>query len=399
MRRHTRHRIISRRAKEKQIMLDRAIKKSIYTSHNPSETTWGEESRSLEMWEESKGFEKEIDNTQNACIESSVWDRFEKKYLTCYTQYYDRYAALQKEFYRIGMRDVEVLWDFPSPYRNILLDNVPMTSFCKKKNLFFIGQSNYRAIATAYYLGAQSVLIMQDDIRFLKDTTLLQKIIEGLPADYDLAMMNHMKPSSMSMPEYASIFKQPKINGYWVRFRELTSSGCYAMSRKGMERYLRAYEKPAICNSGAILYHDDFYYQQKFMGDDANLYVAVPVPSIQTVCGAGISHSDLAPYFQRNESIGIYSQDYASSGENSESVAPTKSAPCIPVETNNLINWMYRLMDRKGVQSKIPRGLDQVEGSVLGKLWTGLITDICPSVKIRWSHGGSSLRRMSGGIP
>ena len=244
-------------------------------------------------------------------MEKSAWDRFERKYLTSYVKYQDRYRMMLSEFGRVGLTNVEVIWDFPSPYRDVLLNSVNMTGFCKKRNLFFIGQTNYRAIATAYHLGAKSVLVMQDDIRFLKDANLLNEIVESIPEDYDLAMMNHMKPGAMQMEEYEQIFKKEKINGYWVRFDELTSSGCYAMSRKGMERYIKAYEEPVVSCGRTILYHDDFYYQRKFMGPDANLYVAHPVPSIQTPCGAGGSHSDLEPYFKRNEAIGIHRENYA----------------------------------------------------------------------------------------
>lgn len=218
---------------------------------------------------------------------------------------------MQKECSRVGMQRVGIMWDFPSPFRDILLKSVKMTSFCKQKNLFFIGQNNYRAIATAYHLGARSVLVMQDDIRFLKNTDLLEAIVESLPSDYDLAMFNHMKPRRMSMEEYTSIFKKKKINSFWVRFSELTSSGCYAMSRKGMFRYIKAYESSVVSGGKQTLSHDDFYYQKKFMGNDANLYVAVPAPSIQTICGSNGAHSDLLPYFQRNEKIGIRQEDYA----------------------------------------------------------------------------------------
>lgn len=238
------------------------------------------------------------------------WNMFDLKYLTCYTKYQDRELLMKKELDRVGMNGVETLWDFPSPFRDVLLDNVPMTNFCKQKNLFFIGQNNYRAIATAYHLGAKSVLIMQDDIRFMRDVQMLDKIVSSVPRDFDIAMLNHMKPSSMSESRYRRLFMHPRINGYWIRFSELTSSGCYALSRKGMERYLRAYEKPVVKGTGDVLFHDDFYYQKRFMGTDANLYVAHPAPSIQCTCGSAGAHSNLTAYNRRNEKLGIFQKNY-----------------------------------------------------------------------------------------
>ena len=56
--------------------------------------------------------------------------------------------------------------------------------------------------------------------------------------------------------------------------------------------------------------------------------------------------------------------------------------------TDILLSWMYRLLDRTSIQSQVPMGLAQIKGDVLGRLWTDLIIDIFPSVKIRWSHSG-----------
>ena len=95
---------------------------------------------------------------------------------------------------------------------------------------------------------------MEDDVRLLKDVETIKKVVLSLPKDYDLAMMDKNWPSL----EYS--FREKvitrRVNEYWIEFDKFLSSGCYAMSRAGMERFINVYEKGAI-GGGAILKSND----------------------------------------------------------------------------------------------------------------------------------------------
>lgn len=238
---------------------------------------------------------------------TNIWDKFEYKGVVCYTGYKDRYALLQKELERVGLTGINPHWDFPNPYNQLLLNTVPMTKFNKNRSCFYIGLNNYRAVATAYHLGCKSCLIMEDDIRFLKDGEKVREIIWSLPEDYDLAMFDNNKPCALTEQQYCSIFAQ-KVSPYWSRFTNLRSTGCYAMSRRGMEAWLKWFEAPAT-HSG-VLRNPDGYFRTEYLGADKNLYVANPPAAIQYAFGKMHSPS-LEPYYALHAKIGAKKENYA----------------------------------------------------------------------------------------
>lgn len=237
----------------------------------------------------------------------NIWDRFDYKGVVCFTGYQERYALVQKEFERVGLTGVVPHWDFPNPYHQRLMSVVPMTKFNKHRSCFFIGLNNYRAVATAYYLGCKNCLIMEDDIRFLKNLDTIEASVRALPDDYDLAMFDHNKPCSLPESEYVGTFSS-KVNPYWSRFKNLRSTGCYAMSRRGMETWLRLFEAPA--HNGGVLRNPDGYFRTEYLGADKNLYVANPPVGIQYSYGTMHSGS-LDEYYRLHSCIGADRGMYA----------------------------------------------------------------------------------------
>lgn len=239
----------------------------------------------------------------------SIWDRFEYKAVVCFTGYKDRYMLLQKELERVGLTDVHPHWDFPNPYHQVLLKTVPMTRFNSHRACFKIGMNNYRAIATAFHLGCQNCLVMEDDVRFLKDMDKIVEVLSGLPEDYDLALLDNNKPCALTPEAYYEVFKNP-VSPYWFRFTNLRSTGCYTMSRRCMERYLKLFEAPAEMRG--VLRNPDGYFRVEYLGRDANLYAANPPIALQKAFAtAHCSSNAMNEYYALHEHIGIKKEMYA----------------------------------------------------------------------------------------
>lgn len=211
---------------------------------------------------------------------SILWNKFDYKGVVAFTGYKDRVASLTKELERVGMQGYHIHWDFPTPYKDVLGQVIPMTRFNRARRCFHIGFNNYKAIATAYYLGAKRCLIMEDDIRFLKDLRGVADTLESLPEDFDVAMLDSNKPCTMTEYEYLDIFKH-KENEHWSRFENMRSTGCYAMSEKGMAAYLSAFERPL--RGQGELRNPDAYLNKAYLGEDKKMYVANPPLAIQKV--------------------------------------------------------------------------------------------------------------------
>lgn len=231
-----------------------------------------------------------------------MWKRFDYIGVVCYTGYRNRYEALVKELERVGIRNFHVHWDFPSPYKETLTQHVRMNPQARRS--FNIGFNNYNALATAYHLGYNSSLIMEDDVRFLKEVPLLKTIINALPKNYDLAMLDNF---DLHNGEFNN-FKRT-INRWWSRFEFLYSSGCYAMSRKGMYQFIKNYELP-FWGKGKLK-PNDHYFNIKKMGNDLNLYASIINPAIQfefTRCNSG---SLMEEYYKRLELRGMSKSMYS----------------------------------------------------------------------------------------
>lgn len=237
-----------------------------------------------------------------------IWDKFEYKAVVCFTGYIDRYASLRNEFERVGLTNVHPHWDFPNPYHQVLLKTVPMTRYNSHRACFKIGMNNYRAIATAFHLGCQNCLVMEDDVRFLKDIDKIVEVLSGLPDDYDLALLDNNKPCALSPEAYCNVFKNP-VAPHWFRFTNLRSTGCYSMSRRCMERYLKLFEAPAEMRG--VLRNPDGYFRVECLGNDANLYVSNPPIALQKIfTTTHCSSMRMNEYYVLHEKIGAPADIY-----------------------------------------------------------------------------------------
>ena len=120
----------------------------------------------------------------------NFWDRFDRKTLLTFTGYQNRVEDVVSEISRVGMNDVNVQWQFPNPFESVLIGNLR-----HKKGLDLPGYMNctmghYSAVKTAYHLGLKTCLIMEDDIAFLKDVDEIRTIVNALPEDFDIAMLD-----------------------------------------------------------------------------------------------------------------------------------------------------------------------------------------------------------------
>lgn len=182
------------------------------------------------------------------------WDKFEFKSVLGYVGNKDRMELLKKEFARVGMTDYQILWNFDSVFVDKLFRVVPMKKN-RKPSIFNNALGHYRMIKTAYQLGCKNALLMEDDIRFLKDKNKLEKIVDCIPEDYELALLDSIKDGWNDTP---------KVNDYWSILDKGTSAACYAVNRTGMQRIIQIYEHSITERNGSI-YPSDTFFRKEIM--------------------------------------------------------------------------------------------------------------------------------------
>ena len=115
------------------------------------------------------------------------WSQFKYVAIICYTQYNSRISRLNAELDRINLsKNIHYHWDIKSVFKDVLLKNCNTTKWNALNNCFFIGYNNYKAIKTAYQLGFENILVLEDDVRFLKNKQKINECIKALPQNFDL---------------------------------------------------------------------------------------------------------------------------------------------------------------------------------------------------------------------
>lgn len=93
---------------------------------------------------------------------------------------------------------------------------------------------HYEIMKESLALGYNRVLILEDDVRFLKDVDHIEEILSNMP-DYDILLFDKFLAIDRKVLEDTKT--NCKINDWFFDYSScnLLSCGCYAMSRKGME--------------------------------------------------------------------------------------------------------------------------------------------------------------------
>ena len=240
---------------------------------------------------------------------SSMWDRFGYVGAMCFTGYKDRLPALKHELARVGLLDkVTFHWDFPNDvFRERAARGLPFKNE-NRKRCFPLGYSNYRVVKTAYHLGSDRCLVIQDDIRFLKDVGEIERILSMLPEDYELAMLDkNLEGGAADLERWMRDPRAMKVNDAWISFNSMYSAGCYAMSRGMMERYIMVYERGQHQAAGEGMLSCDEYFTRRHLGKDARLYAAVPSVAVQAVKGVHC----IDGYWRNLERSGTHRENYS----------------------------------------------------------------------------------------
>lgn len=241
---------------------------------------------------------------------TDIFDKYDFKANVCFTGYKYRADLMDFEFKRVGLTEVYRVWNFPCPFDKVLQDHLDHVRLMGRVGFFNSVVGHYRAIKTAYCLGSERCLVMEDDIRFLRDIDLLEEIVRDIPPDADIALFDVLRPQKIPLPDFISHLQKDRVCRYWVRFVNARSAGCYSLSRKAMKRWIDALESPALGRGGKMRLADQ-YFNIAHVGFDLNAYHAAPVAARQVLIGSGHSNSGFSELDSWYKAIGCDALGYA----------------------------------------------------------------------------------------
>lgn len=249
--------------------------------------------------------------------EMNCWKKFDKVFTLAFTGLPDRARLLDAELERVGLK-AERIWQFPTPYDRAIQSVVWCGGGMQCIPYFNSGMGHYRAVKTAYELGARTCLILEDDIRFLKDLNRLEETVDSTPEDWSVALLDVLKADKDPISIVQRSVLQDHVNPHWCRsWGNPRSFGCYALTRPAMEWLIGRIENPVLHPGEIKLINVDLSLRQDRVAPGLNIYYAAPNAAIQVCIGDGNFNSakgNLNKYYDFYRAIGVKIEDYAEAG-------------------------------------------------------------------------------------
>lgn len=234
------------------------------------------------------------------------WDeKFDAIYCISLADNITRRDDLKKELSRVGILNSNIfhwkitvknelykyIWNNPSLKANKWWFHLTGTLNCTLEH--------YAVYKECLALGYKRVLILEDDIVFLKDIKEIEKAIDNIPENYDILKFNSY--FSGTEGEIQKVINDNKINDYYFDYSSLQqiSAACYAVSSKAMI-ILSKYQETFYQPSDAILNVQNTEIDSKL----------VRVSTIKDICIQNFTYKDDLKYEDDEVNINKNEQDY-----------------------------------------------------------------------------------------
>lgn len=189
------------------------------------------------------------------------WSKyFDKIYCLHFIQYSNRKELMQFQLNRVGILNSGI-FEWKYTFKNELNQKLEQTFIKKrhKENEMTLNVSilfgHYNCIRDALRNNYKRILILEDDIRFLKDLNKIQQILQNRPQDANLILYDKF----IVEKEFLKQFNP--INDYFSTFGHCCSAGCYELDRIGMQKIKN------LVLTVSMTFDGYFYKSQQFLND------------------------------------------------------------------------------------------------------------------------------------
>lgn len=176
-------------------------------------------------------------------IQEILKEKFELCYVLNLSDRKDRRDNMEYQFKQMGMDDIETsVWlryhyTTKFPYNDLIANafNKSQRGRFTKANEYDCARNHYSIVKECYDRGFNNILVMEDDIKFLRNGQTFCTYLYNIPNDYDLLQFGGFTTD----PNAKNILNESK-KSYWVTHNNipLWNASMYALSRRGMEFYI-----------------------------------------------------------------------------------------------------------------------------------------------------------------
>lgn len=171
-----------------------------------------------------------------------LWEeKFDHIYLQHYPKYKERLNPIISELKRIGIYNASnfsIYYSIPNELEdhiyNYFNDNDKLFSKEFTLNFFRCGYTFYKILCESVELEYKKVLIIHDDIKFLKKLKTIYDILENIPEEYDVCLFDYLNCYN-DPNDNISINDIEKINDYYYSYNCLLGNTIGAYSYNYMK--------------------------------------------------------------------------------------------------------------------------------------------------------------------
>lgn len=226
----------------------------------------------------------------------------------CFTGNRHRADLLDVELDRVGLKFDIRQWNVPTPFEARMMAGARPSGAMRHAGFRNSTFGHWKAVMTAYELGSERCLIMEDDIRFMKDQDSLEKTFCSMPdSTHDILLLDFQKVAKEDSALIKKALDKNTICEGWSTYENPRSFACYSFNRKAMKWYLDTFE-------GALagkwrLYPADAYLRPDFRRERG---VSVAIAWMPMTIQRPIGHiGNSGEQIELTKSLGINPDDYA----------------------------------------------------------------------------------------
>lgn len=180
-------------------------------------------------------------------LDTIDWEKyFDGIYCLHYFPQSDKYEFIKNELRRVGILDsgiFEFKYTFPSPYDEIIFNAQKDNLFCPKPLYVNCCLGIRQILNEAIAFGRKRILILENDIAFLKDTGELKSMLEKMPADATLVQFDKYICEGHPLEIWNRICSEQDGDFVDIGNENFTSAGGIVLNEDGMRAMLREMDK------------------------------------------------------------------------------------------------------------------------------------------------------------
>lgn len=191
---------------------------------------------------------------------------FDRIYCVHYLPAKEKIARLKEELLRVDIMDsgiLEMRYTCPSKYDIEIFKNHQHETYAPNIGYVNLCLEIRKILYEANHLGYSNILLLEDDIAFLKDKMEIARILSVSPKDYDIVQYDKfVNNNGWMLEEWKKRVAEQKINDSFIDASGtvFTSAACMSLSTKGIESMLRVMDDTIMATDIAPYFMNDCKY-------------------------------------------------------------------------------------------------------------------------------------------